>query len=202
MEKKVSINQRISIPVIEMAMTAALDGRFSTEYAYDLAAGEYQGANRIAKARGLIGKITVRNPLYPYIEEHKDEFLAAIKYRGDRAVIYASLINAAFCFGYDTCTFLGKFFHVQDEVTTALLAGRLSTIYASNRTLPNAMNCVLPMLIEAGFIARPRLGFFTRSEFEVTTQFARDLYKKSFLVNNPLLSEDIDYSDHPYFEFF
>ena len=39
MEKKVGINQRISINVMEMAMKAALDGCFTPEYAADLASG-------------------------------------------------------------------------------------------------------------------------------------------------------------------
>ena len=42
MEKKVGINQRISINVMEMAMKAALDGCFTPEYAADLASGEYR----------------------------------------------------------------------------------------------------------------------------------------------------------------
>ena len=67
MEKKVSINQRISINIIEMAMKAALSGSFSPEYAYNLASGEFSGENRIRKARGLIGKLTVRNPIFPFI---------------------------------------------------------------------------------------------------------------------------------------
>ena len=46
MEKTVGINQRISIPIIEMAMKASLDGFFTPEYAVDLAAGEYQGECR------------------------------------------------------------------------------------------------------------------------------------------------------------
>ena len=54
MEKKVGINQRISINVMEMAMKAALDGCFTPEYAADLASGEYQGENRINKARSII----------------------------------------------------------------------------------------------------------------------------------------------------
>ena len=56
MEKTVGINQRISIPIIEMAMKASLDGFFTPEYAADLATGEYQGENRIKKARSIIGK--------------------------------------------------------------------------------------------------------------------------------------------------
>ena len=67
MEKVVGINQRISVNVIEMAMKASLDGIFTPEFASDLASGEYQGANRINKARSIIGKLTQRNPLFPFI---------------------------------------------------------------------------------------------------------------------------------------
>lgn len=202
MEKTVGINQRIGINVMEMAIKAALDGIFTPEYAADLAAGEYQGANRINKARSIIGKLTQRNPLYPYIEEHKTEFLSAIKHPGDRAIIYSALINATYGFGYDAMLVLGKFFHVQEQVSTALIVSRMSSMYASNRSLPNGLYCVMPMYIEAGLINRPKTGVYTKNEYEISTSFARELYTKSFFINNPMLKEgDYDYSEHPYFEF-
>ena len=83
MEKTVGINQRISIPIIEMAMKASLDGFFTPEYAVDLAAGEYQGENRIMKARSIIGKLTLRNPLFDYIKEQRQGYFEAIKYVSD-----------------------------------------------------------------------------------------------------------------------
>lgn len=202
MEKTVGINQRIGVNVMEMAIKAALDGIFTPEYAADLAAGEYQGANRINKARSIIGKLTQRNPLYPYIEEHKTEFLSAIKHPGDRAIIYSALINATYGFGYDAMVVLGKFFHVQEQVSTALIVSRMSSMYASNRSLPNGLYCVMPMYIEAGLINRPKTGVYTKNEYEISTSFARELYTKSFFINNPMLKEgDYDYSEHPYFEF-
>lgn len=202
MEKTVGINQRIGVNVMEMAIKAALDGIFTPEYAADLAAGEYQGANRINKARSIIGKLTQRNPLYPYIEEHKTEFLSAIKHPGDRAIIYSALINATYGFGYDAMLVLGKFFHVQEQVSTALIVSRMSSMYASNRSLPNGLYCVMPMYIEAGLINRPKTGVYTKNEYEISTSFARELYTKSFFINNPMLKEgDYDYSEHPYFEF-
>jgi hypothetical protein len=202
MEKTVGINQRIGINVMEMAIKAALDGIFTPEYAADLAAGEYQGANRINKARSIIGKLTQRNPLYPYIEEHKTGFLSAIKHPGDRAIIYSALINATYGFGYDAMVVLGKFFHVQEQVSTALIVSRMSSMYASNRSLPNGLYCVMPMYIEAGLINRPKTGVYTKNEYEISTSFARELYTKSFFINNPMLKEgDYDYSEHPYFEF-
>lgn len=202
MEKTVGINQRIGVNVMEMAIKAALDGIFTPEYAADLAAGEYQGANRINKARSIIGKLTQRNPLYPYIEEHKTEFLSAIKHPGDRAIIYSALINATYGFGYDAMVVLGKFFHVQEQVSTALIVSRMSSMYASNRSLPNGLYCVMPMYIEAGLINRPKTGVYTKNEYEISSSFARELYTKSFFINNPMLKEgDYDYSEHPYFEF-
>lgn len=202
MGKIVGINQRISINVMEMAMKASIDGTFTNEFAADLAAGEYQGANRINKARSIIGKLTLRNPLFQFIQEHKQEYLTAIKYKGDRTIIFTALINATYGFGYDAMVILGKFFHVQEEVSSQLIVNRMSSLYASNRSLPNGLYCIMPMYIEAGLINRPKIGVYTKNDIEIVTSFARKLYAKSFFVNNPLLKEDdYDYSEHPYFEF-
>lgn len=202
MGKTVGINQRISINVIEMAMKACFDGIFTPEFAANLASGEYRGANRIKKASSIIGKLTQRNPLFPFINDHRQEYLAAIKYSGDRAIIFSALINATYGFGYDTMAILGKFFHVQDSISTALIVSRMSSIYTSNRSLSNGLYCILPMYIEAGLIARPKVGVYTKNGLEIMTTFARDLYAKSFFVNNPFFIEgDYDYSEHPYFEF-
>lgn len=47
----VGISQRISIHIIEQAMDAALKGTFTTEQAADLAATQFNGANRIKKGK-------------------------------------------------------------------------------------------------------------------------------------------------------
>jgi hypothetical protein len=202
MEKKIGICQRISINVMEMAMNAAIKGIFTPEYATDLALGEFHGENIIGKVKTIIGRLTLRNPLFSFIEEHQQEYFMAIKHKGDRAIIFSSLINAAYPFGYDTLTILGKFFHVQDEVSTQLLLNKLSSIYASNKTMPNGLYCVMPMYIDAGLLSRPKAGVYKKNELEIVTEFAQELYKKSFFVNNPLLDEeDYDYLEHPYFEF-
>lgn len=202
MEKKVGINQRISINVMEMAMKAALDGCFTPEYAFELASGEYQGDNRINKAKSIIGKLTMRNPLFPYIQEHKQEYQTSIRHKGDKAIIFTALINSAYEFGYDATTILGKYFHVQEQVTSQLIINKMSSIYASNRSLPNGLYCIMPMYIEAGIIDRPRTGIYTKIEIESVTPFTQELYKKSFFINNPLYNEeDYEYTEHPYFEF-
>ena len=202
MEKTVGINQRISITIIEMAMKASLDGIFTPEYAADLAAGEYQGENRIKKARSIIGKLTLRNPLFNYIKEQRQDYFEAIKYPGDRALVFSALINATYMFGYDAMCILGKLFHVQERVSTQVIVNRMSSIYASNRSLPNGLYCIMPMYIEAGLLSRPVTGIYTKNELDIKTEFARIIYKKSFFVNNPMLDEDVsDCDENSYFEF-
>lgn len=198
----VGISQRISIKIIEQAMDAALSGSFTPELAADLAATEFNGPNRIKKAQAFIGHFTQRNPLFGFVKEHEQEYCIALHHKDDRTIIFVALINATYEFGYDITSILGKFFHVQDEVTTKLITSKLSTKYCNNRSLPNGMNCILPMYIEAGFINRPKIGVFTKNTLSLSSSFARKLYEKSFAVHNPMLEESIIQElEHPYFEF-
>ena len=80
MENKILINQRISISMLEMAMKAALDGSYNTELALSLAAGEYEGQNRIKKCVTILNRLTVKNPLFPFIREHIKEYNEAIHF--------------------------------------------------------------------------------------------------------------------------
>lgn len=202
MVRTVGINQRISISVIEMAMKASLDGVFTPEYALDLATGEYQGANRIEKARSITGKLTLRNPLFEFVKEHRQEYFEAIRYLGDKAIVFTALINASYMFGYDATCILGKLFHVQDTVSTQVVVNRLFSLYESNRTLRNGLYCIMPMYIEAGLLSRPTVGFHSKNNIEIKTDFARNLYAKSFFVNNTMLDEEYyDTDQHAYFEF-
>jgi hypothetical protein len=148
MEKTVGINQRISINVI------------------DIANGEYKGVNRINKAKSIIGKLTQRNPIYPYIEEHKRDYLAAIRYPSNRAIIYAALINATYSFGYDVMTILGKYFHVQDEVSSALIISR------SHPCMPvialYSTDCIVsyPCILRLGLLADRKWGSILKTKWK------------------------------------
>jgi hypothetical protein len=96
---------------------------------------------------------------------------------------------------------LGRYFHAQKEVGTPLITTKLSAKYGTNRSLPNGLYCILPMLIEAGFITRPRPGFYQVAHLTPPTEAAKVIYQKSFLANNPKLNEDYHFSNNFYFEF-
>lgn len=187
--------------MLEMALTAVLSGEWSREYFAELAATEYNGANRIQKTVTAISQLTDQNPLIDLLREHKEETLEALRIKGDRTLILSSLILARFEFAYDIFCLLGKYFHVQDQVVTSLLTQKMSQKWGSNRSLPNAMNCALPMFIEAGILYRPKLGFFEIRKVTPTTAIARQCFDEAFFRWNPNLSRDHSYPENPYYEY-
>lgn len=198
---EIGINQRIPVSLLEMAVLATLQGKASHEYFAELASMEYNGENRIHKATYVMNRLTMRNPILPYLLENKEAIFTALQNPNDRTLILAGIINAAYPFGYDLTSILGRYLHIQPQVTTALLTSKLAEKYGSNRSLPNAMNCIIPMLIEAGLFHRPTPGFFEVRKAKNYSSLAFNIYRRSFLLNNPLLPEDADPAAYPYFEF-
>jgi len=201
METTIGINQRIPIGIIELAIKAVLDDRYDDEYAAELARMEFSGENRIKKTVKVINRIVKTNVLMPYLVENTGKVRQALKNPDDRGMICISLVNAAYPFCYDVTAVLGRYFHAQKEIGTPLITSKLSAKYGTNRSLPNGLYCILPMLIEAGFITRPRPGFYQMTHLAPQTDIAKVIYQKSFLANNPTLNEDYHFSNHFYFEF-
>lgn len=201
MDKVIGINQRISVTLIESALRAVFDGKYNRELARALAEGEFQGENRLKKAVNELGKVVERNAMLPFLVEHKQQVLEAIQHAGDKAIIIAALYNTAFRFSYEEVTILGKYFHVQDRVSRALLEERISEIYGFNKSISNAIDYSMPTLIEAGFINRPEAGVYEKPNLSIKTEISLAIYKESFYLNNPLLDREQDYDEAPYFEF-
>ena len=201
MEATIGINQRIPIEAIELAVKAVLDGSYDNDYAAELVRMEYSGGNRIKKAVNIINRLTKNNALMSFLQENKSKVMTALKLPDDRGVICIAMVNTAYPFCYDVTTVLGRYFHAQKEIGTPLITSKLSAKYGTNRSLPNGLYCILPMLIEAGFITRPRAGIYQINHLVPQTDIARVVYQKSFLANNPTLNEDYHFSNHFYFEY-
>ena len=201
MKNDIGINQRIPISILEMALLAALDDQATSEYFIELAQTEYDGENRIKKALSVMNRLTIKNPLMPFLIENAEAVRTALRNKNDRSLVLSAVINSAYNFAYDVTSTMGKYFHVQEQVTTGLVQGKLAAKYGSNRSLPNAMNCVLPMLIEAGVIVRPKVGFYEAIRVEKYTDFGLEVYKRAFVLNNPTMTLDQDFMSYPFFEF-
>ena len=137
----------------------------------------------------------------PFLIENAEAVRTALRNKSDRSLVLSAVINSAYNFAYDVTSTMGKYFHVQEQVTTGLVQGKLAAKYGSNRSLPNAMNCVLPMLIEAGVIVRPKVGFYEAIRVEKYTDFGLEVYKRAFVLNNPTMTLDQDFMSYPFFEF-
>ena len=111
------------------------------------------------------------------------------------------MVNTAYLFCYDVTTVLGRYIHAQKEIATTLLTSKLSATYGTNRSLPNGLYCILPMLIEEGFITRPRAGVYHINCLAPQTENAKAIYQKSFFADNLTLNEDYHFSNHFYVEF-
>ena len=197
----IGINQRIPIHILELALCAALQDDASSEYFSELVATEYKGENRIKKAVSVVNKLTIRNPLFGYLHEHADAVLAAMKNKHDRPLLFGAVICAAYPFGFDTLSIMGKYFHVQQQVNTNLITQRMASKYGSNRSLPNALYCVLPMFIEAGLLNRPVAGIYEANRQERYSDFTLTHYRKAFVINNPTYTMDDDIDGNSFFEF-
>lgn len=201
MSNIIGLDQRIPINVMEMAVRAVLDDTYSIEWAKTILEPEFDGKNRMAKAVTELGNATINNKLMGFVKTNKNKVLEALLFKSDKTLVLVGLINAAFGFGYNTTMVMGKYFHVQDCISKALLAEKLSEVYAYNRSVENALYRILPMFIEAGLIVRPSTGIYSKVPLEPQTDIAVEIYKKSFFSNNPKHPRDYPIEDNPYWEF-
>ena len=77
----------------------------------------------------------------------------------------------------------------------------MSQKYGSNRSLPNALYCALPMFVEAGLLHRPKAGFFEIRKVAPGSAIARRTFDEAFFHWNPNLARDLSYFTHPYYEY-
>ena len=202
MEKiTIGIEKRISLGVLELAFRSVLDGSASSDYFYELANTECTGANRAKKIVAVINRLTIKGKLTPFLKEHKEDVLQALRNKNDRAMIFVSMMCSSYTIFYDAVSIFGKFFHVQEQVSREFLLKKLAEKYGSNRALDVAFDCIVPMLMEAGFISRPKPGIYEMYKQDKYTEFAKTVFKQSFIINNPTFAESDVIESNPYFEF-
>ena len=83
--------------------------------------------------------------------------LVRCKNDDDRSLALISFFKGN-CFYYNATAALGKSFNVQ----ALRIQTKLSEKYGTNRTHPNGLYCILPMLVDAGFIERQKVGVHIR----------------------------------------
>jgi len=180
----IGITLRIPLNILESGIHSFLDGSYSREYLSEQLSLEFDGANRVRKTLIMAHKIIANNPLQEFIIRNKAYLENALKIPADRNVILISLVNGSYPFSFSALRTLGKLFSAQDYVSRDAFVREMTKHYGGNRTTSNATDSVIPMLLEAGFIIRPKQSLYSwQAPILVSTSIAHEIYKESFNIN-------------------
>lgn len=200
--KSIDINQRIPLDTLYSALESYLNGNYSEDYILEQLRLEFKGENRLNKSLRIVNKIILRSPLLEFIEENKQSVKQAIKKKHDRNLILISLLNSSFAFSFDTLQLLGKYLSVQDLVNREIIKKALASVYGGNRATENAIDSVIPMFIEAGFLKRPTLGVYQHNaDFQISSAISKKIFIESFKTNSSLDGIQEYQLRDPYFMF-
>jgi len=161
--KVIGINQRIPLQILEIALRSYLKGSYDEEYIIEQLQLDFDGENRIRKALDITNKIVRNNPIIMQVEEEKERILSALKRENDKNLILTALACTSFPFYYEVLREFARFLKVQDVVNTELIKKTMASRYGSNRSMENGLYCVIPMLIEANIIERPKQGIYSKA---------------------------------------
>lgn len=198
---RIGIQQTVTLAAFEQMQSSILNGDYTLQYAEELARLSTKGEARVKKIRTVINRLATGNPLLPYMMEHQEKVKLNMQNVKDKKIIYMAVVCATYPFAFQALSIIGKYLHVQDEITTGLIKAKLSEIYGSVRTLEIGLLAIMPMLMEAGFIERKKTGVYMLGTICNYSEFAKTLYQKAFLVNNPSYTEETMDDSHPFFEF-
>ena len=200
--KSIDINQCIPLDTLYSALESYLNGNYSEDYILEQLRLEFKGENRLNKSLRIVNKIILRSPLLEFIEENKQSVKQAIKKKHDRNLILISLLNSSFAFSFDTLQLLGKYLSVQDLVNREIIKKALASVYGGNRATENAIDSVIPMFIEAGFLKRPTLGVYQHNaDFQISSAISKQIFIESFKTNSSLDGIQEYQLRDPYFMF-
>lgn len=197
----IGLRERLATPVVENIINSILDGSFSQDYVNELIALETSGVSRADNLNRTIRRIAVNNPLLPTLREHEEDFKAYTKSSSNRCIIFVALYCCSYELFYDLVSLLGKYYHAQDEVPTELVKNKLCQKYGNGENVARGICCALGMLVDAGLITRVHQGIYQANRQSNVSDFAKWIYKKAFLLNNPNHAESDDVESHPFFEF-
>lgn len=200
MNKSVDINQRIPLAVLKIAIESYLSDTYDQDYIVEQLQLEYSGPNRINKSLRIINKILRSDPV-GLLKENSELSFQLLKRRYDKNIILIALLNSAFPFSFEVLSLFGKYFSVQDVVSSEIIKKSIAAVYGGNRSTENGLYSVIPMFLEAGLFKRSAQGIYEIVQVEhFLHEFSLEIFKESFKVNNRRVFIDSDIYN-PYFIF-
>lgn len=185
-KKKIGIEQFIPFELINITILEYLNTKeINKDELFQRMLGYNKGENRAKKAA---------NSIYSTIKKSSAINRALLKNQTtdsynrlsneEKNVITMSLVCIRFPFIFDTLTAFGKLFNVQDTVNRQYITQTLASVYGSNRTLDIALDAVLRMIVDSGFITRVKPGLFAKGERKQICDFSKETLIATFFELN------------------
>jgi hypothetical protein len=205
-KKYLGINQPIPLSVLEFALHTILNGESLDKSKLDSRLKEYiSGENRRNKANSHINLIQSNNRnLLQEIRKKIDGDRFLRLQESDRKIIVICLLANTFPVFYETMKVLAMVYKVQQLINFDSLLLKLSATYGSNRGIYNAVNAVLPMLVDIGLIKRVKPAIFEKGDqFKTQIPFLGEICVYTDITlstSKTILLDDIHH--RPWYDFF
>lgn len=204
--KYIGINQRVPFEVLDTGLYRfLLDHTIDKESIVAHMREFTKGENRVLKAGQYAVQILSRQE--KYILELKKSIGADAYLKlpvTDRKAIILSLVALTYPITYDLLIALASGFKVQPQINRQFINQKMSALYGSNRSVYNAMDAVIPMVIELGAVERVKISLYSLSERTYIKQpFIKELIIFTDIKlsgSKSILADDIQH--RPWYMFF
>jgi len=195
-KKYIGINQKIQFKVFDISIYEYLKNEnINRELIKDLIREFISGENRIEKTTSYIIQIFKKQKV---VIQWLKKNLSADGYISlpliEREAISFSLIALTFPISYDFIAVLAGVFKVQENISKEAIVQKLSAFYGSNRSLYNALDSLIQMLMEQNKLNRFKMGIYEKGNiYELQYQITKEIIiytdiclsnKKSILVSD------------------
>ena len=206
-KKYLGINQPIPYKVLDEVLYHYFnDNPLSKEAIIKLLKEYIHGENRLNKAYSHIIIIFRKNEeVLLKLKTHlRNESYSKLS-ETDRVSLCVCLIALTFPVAYDLLNILSSGFKVQKKINRNYIDQKMSSIYGSNRGIYNAINALMPMLLEFDLINRDKNGVYEFSRTKkIVNKNINDLYIYTDIKlsgSKSILLDDLEYRTwYIYFE--
>lgn len=204
--KYIGINQRVPFDVLDAALYRSLrDNTVEKEPIITHMREFTKGENRLLKAAGYAAQILSK---HKKLMTHLGKNFTAETYvklpESDRKAICLCLSSLTYPVIYDLLITLATGFKVQPKLNRQFINLKMAAIYGSNRSIYNALDAIIPMIIEFETIERIKTSLYSMSPKSVIShQIIKELVVFTDIKlsgSKSILVDDLQY--RPWYMFF
>jgi hypothetical protein len=169
--KYIGVNQRVPFDVLDAGLYRFLRDQSIDKESIVTHIREFtKGENRVLKAAQYAVQILSRQGKYILEIRKSIDAEGYLKLPvADRKTIILCLVALTYPITYDLLVALASGFKVQPQINRQFINQKMAALYGSNRSIYNAIDAVIPMIIELGAVERVKISIYSLCEKSVVT---------------------------------